>query len=127
MNWEKSEAEIKLYSRRLIMPAEKKSVSKEVKPKPNGEKWELRLYVAGQTPNCVKAFSNLKKICEEHLQGRYTIVVIDLLENPQLAKGDQITAIPSLIRRLPPPLRKIVGNLSKTDRVLVGLDLKPRI
>jgi circadian clock protein KaiB len=83
--------------------------------------------VAGQTPNCVKAFSNLKKICEEHLKGMYTIEVIDLLENPQLAKGDQITAIPTLIRKLPPPIRKIVGNLSRTDRVLVGLDLKPRM
>ncbi len=109
------------------MTAKKKSVSKENKTGPKEEKWKLRLYVAGQTPNCVKAFSNLKKICEEHLKGRYTIEVIDLLENPQLAKGDQITAIPTLIRKLPPPLRKIVGNLSRTDRVLVGLDLKPRI
>ena len=109
------------------MPAKKKSVSKEAKKELKDENWELRLYVAGQTPNCVKAFSNLKKICEEHLKGRYIIEVIDLLENPQLAKGDQITAIPTLIRKLPPPIRKIVGNLSKTDRVLVGLDLKPRI
>jgi circadian clock protein KaiB len=107
--------------------AKKKSVSKENKTGPKEEKWKLRLDVAGQTPNCVKAFSNLKKICEEHLKGMYTIEVIDLLENTQLAKGDQITAIPTLIRKLPPPLRKIVGNLSRTDRVLVGLDLKPRI
>ncbi|MDY6952787.1 MAG: circadian clock KaiB family protein [Thermodesulfobacteriota bacterium] len=104
------------------MPAKKKA---ETGPK--GEEWELRLYVAGQTPNCVRAFSNLKKICEEHLKGRYTIEVIDLLENPQLAKGDQITAIPTLMRKLPEPMRKIVGNLSKTERVLVGLDLKPRV
>ncbi|MDY6838191.1 MAG: circadian clock KaiB family protein [Thermodesulfobacteriota bacterium] len=103
------------------MPAKKKAETTA-----KAEKWELRLYVAGQTPNCVKAFSNLKKICEEHLKGRYTIEVIDLLENPQLAKGDQITAIPTLLRRLPEPVRKIVGNLSKTERVLVGLDVKPR-
>jgi circadian clock protein KaiB len=109
------------------MPAKKKSEeSKKAKTDLKEEKWLLRLYVAGQTPNCVKAFSNLKKICEEHLKGRYRIEVIDLLENPQLAKGDQITAIPTLIRKLPPPIRKIVGNLSKTERVLVGLDLKPR-
>ena len=91
-----------------------------------GMRWELRLYVAGQTPNCVKAFSNLKRICEDYLHGKYTIEVIDLLEKPHLARGDQITAIPTLIRKLPPPLRKIVGNLSKTDHVLVGLDLKAR-
>ena len=109
------------------MPARKKSVSKKTKVEPKVEKWELRLYVAGQTPNCVKAFSNLKKICEDHLKGKYKIEVIDLLENPQLARGDQITAIPTLIRRLPPPIKKIVGNLSKTERVLVGLDLKQRI
>jgi circadian clock protein KaiB len=108
------------------MPVKKKSVSKEAKTDLNGEKWVLRLYVAGMTPNCVKAFKNLKKICEEHLKGRYKIEVIDLLENPKLAKGDQITAIPTLIRNLPPPIRKIVGNLSETEQVLVGLDLKPR-
>ena len=109
------------------MPARKKSVSKKTKVEPKVEKWELRLYVAGQTPNCVKAFSNLKKICEDHLKGKYKIEVIDLLENPQLARGDQITAIPTLIRKLPPPIKKIVGNLSKTEQVLVGLDLKQRI
>ena len=89
------------------------------------EVWELRLYVAGQTPNSLRAFANLKHICEEHLQGRYTIQVIDLLENPRLAVGDQIVAIPTLVRRLPPPIRKIVGNLADTERVLVGLDLRP--
>lgn len=88
--------------------------------------WVLRLYVAGQTQNSVKAFANLKKICEEHLKGRYKIEVIDLLENPQLAQGDQILAVPTLVRKLPPPVRKIVGDLSKTERVLVGLDLRPR-
>ena len=85
----------------------------------------LRLYVAGQTRKSLTAFANLKKICEEHLQGRYRIEVIDLLENPQLAKGDQILAIPTLVRQLPPPLKKIIGDLSNTEKVLVGLDLRP--
>ena len=97
----------------------------------NGEQgspdlWELRLYVAGVTPNSLTAFENLKRLCEEHLSGRYRIEVVDLLEQPQLAKGDQILAIPTLVRRLPPPLRKIIGDLSDTERVLVGLDLRPR-
>ncbi len=86
--------------------------------------WELRLYVAGQTPNCVRAFENLKKICEHKLKGHYRIEVIDLLENPELAKGDQIIAIPTLIRKLPPPVKKIIGSLKDTERVLVGLDLR---
>lgn len=89
------------------------------------DRYELRLYVAGQTPRSLEAFSNLKRICEEHLQGRYTIEVIDLLVNPRLARGDQIVAIPTLVRRLPEPLRKIIGTLSDTERVLVGLDLRP--
>jgi len=88
--------------------------------------WELRLYVAGQTPHCTLAFSNLKKICETHLAGKYRIQVIDLLENPQLARGDQILAIPTLVRRLPVPVRKIIGDLSNTERALVGLDIRPR-
>jgi len=91
-----------------------------------GEIWELRLYVAGQTSKSVMAFANLKKICEEHLAGKYHIEVIDLLENPRLAKGDQIMAIPTLVRKLPEPVRKIIGDLSNTERVLVGLDLRPR-
>lgn len=86
--------------------------------------YALRLYVAGQTPNCVKAFANLKKVCEEHLRGRYRIEVIDLLDQPQLAKGDQIIAVPTLVRKLPPPVRKIVGDLSDRERVLVGLDVR---
>ena len=86
--------------------------------------WDLRLYVAGQTPRSLAAFSNLKKICEEHLAGQYHIEVIDLLENPQLARGDQILAIPTLVRNLPEPIRKIIGDLSNTERVLVGLDLR---
>lgn len=85
----------------------------------------LRLYVAGQTPKCVTAFANLKRICEEHLAGKYQIEVVDLLENPQLAKGDQILAIPTLVRTLPEPVRKIIGDLSNTERVLVGLNLQP--
>ena len=87
--------------------------------------WELRLYVAGQSAKSVTAFANLKKICEEHLQGRYKIEVIDLLRNPQLAAGDQIVAIPTLVRKLPEPLRKIVGDLSNTERTMVGLQLRP--
>jgi circadian clock protein KaiB len=87
--------------------------------------WELRLYVAGQTPKSIIAFANLKKICEEHLEGKYRIEVIDLMVNPQLAKGDQILALPTLVRKLPEPVLKIIGDLSNTDRVLVGLDIKP--
>jgi len=89
-----------------------------------GKLWQLRLYVAGQTPKSLAAFSNLKKICEYHLRGRYRIEVIDLAERPQLSKGDQILAIPTLVRKLPEPVRKIIGDLSDTERVLVGLDLR---
>ncbi|MDD1673886.1 MAG: circadian clock KaiB family protein [Methanomicrobiales archaeon] len=92
----------------------------------NPEFWELRLYVAGQTPKSITAFANLKRLCEEHLAGKYHIEVIDLLENPKLARGDQILALPTLVRKLPEPIRKIIGDLSNTDRVLVGLDLRPR-
>lgn len=88
-------------------------------------KWDLRLYVAGQTPNSIAAFANLQRICETHLKGQYRIEVIDLLENPTLAKGDQIVAVPSLVRKLPEPIKKIIGNLSDEERVLVGLDLQP--
>ena len=93
--------------------------------KPAAETWNLRLYVAGQTPKSLAAFTNLKKLCEEHLAGRYHIEVVDLLKTPQLAKGDQIIAIPTLVRKLPTPIRKIIGDLSNTVRVLVGLDLRP--
>ena len=89
------------------------------------EAWVLRLYIAGQTPKSVTAFSNLKKLCEEHMPGHYQIEVIDLLVNPQLAAGDQIVAIPTLVRKLPQPLRRIVGDLSNTERTLVGLQLRP--
>ncbi|AHF92588.1 KaiB 1 [Opitutaceae bacterium TAV5] len=87
--------------------------------------WQLRLYVAGQTPKSLTAFANLKKICECHLNGRYSIEVIDLLKQPGLSRGDQILAIPTLVRKLPQPVRKIIGDLSDTERVLVGLDLLP--
>jgi circadian clock protein KaiB len=90
------------------------------------EHWELRLYVAGQTPKSLAAFNNLKKICETHMAGRYTIELIDLVQNPQLARRDQILAIPTLIRKLPEPIRKIIGDLSNTEKVLVGLELLPR-
>ena len=89
------------------------------------KKWELRLYVAGKTPKSVTAFNNLKKYCEEHLQGQYRIEVIDLLEQPQLAEGDQILAIPTLVRKVPEPIRKIIGDLSNEEKVLVGLNIRP--
>lgn len=91
---------------------------------PTAEQWHLRLYVAGQTPKSVAAFANLKKLCEEYLQGQYHIEIIDLLQHPELAKQDQILAIPTLIRQLPPPIRQIIGDLSNQEKVLIGLDLK---
>ncbi len=111
------------------MPA-KKSAKKTAKKSTRSSssksaKWLLRLYVAGNTPNSIAAFANLKEICEVHLGGQYQIEVVDLLENPTLARGDQIVAIPTLVRRLPFPVKKIIGDLSNRDRVLVGLDLKP--
>jgi len=93
---------------------------------PSDEKeWELKLYVAGQTPKSLTAFANLKKICEDHLQGKYRIEVVDLVKNTGLAEGDQILAVPTLVRKLPEPIKKIIGDLSNTERVLVGLDLRP--
>ena len=94
--------------------------------RPKSDVFLLRLYVAGQTPKSMTAFANLKNICEEHLAGRYKIEVVDLLKNPTLASGDQILAIPTLVRKLPEPVRKIIGDLSNTERVLIGLDLLPR-
>ena len=91
----------------------------------DGVQWNLRLYVAGKTPRALSALANLKEICETHLRGRYSIELIDLLESPQLARGDQILAVPTLVRKLPTPVKKIIGDLSNTERVLVGLDLKP--
>jgi len=99
--------------------------TRAIPPEAGDAAWVLRLYVAGQTPKSITAFANLRRICEEHLAGQYRIEVIDLLENPQLAAGDQIIAIPTLVRKLPPPMRKIIGDLSNTERVLVGLDLRP--
>ena len=91
------------------------------------ETWELRLYVAGQTPKSVTALTNLRRYCEEHLRGRYKLEVIDLLTHPQLAEGDQILAIPTLVRKVPEPIRKIIGDLSNEERVLVGLDVRPAL
>jgi circadian clock protein KaiB len=106
------------------MAVETKKPERKKKPVGGQDTYALRLYVAGQTTRSLAAFKNLKKICDEHLEGRYQIEVIDLLKNPKLAKGDQIMAIPTLVRKLPPPLKKIIGDLSNTERVLVGLDLK---
>ena len=103
---------------------EKSKQGAKPKSRSSGKTWELRLYVAGQTPRSLTAFANLKKICEEHLAGQYHIEVIDLLKEPQLASGDQILAIPTLVRKLPQPIRKIIGDLSNTERVLVGLNLR---
>ena len=92
---------------------------------PDGETWELRLYIAGQTPKSVAALANLRRYCEEHLAGHYRLKVIDLLLNPQLAESDQILAIPTLVRKVPMPVRKIIGDLSNQERVLAGLDIRP--
>ena len=101
----------------------KKRIKKEKPDKTENDKWKLRLYVAGQTPKALTAFANLKKICEEQLENKYSIEVIDLLINPHLGTEDQILALPTLVRKLPVPVRKIIGDLSDTERVLVGLDL----
>src|SRR3982750_216650 len=91
----------------------------------NGDLWDLRLYVAGQSPKSLRAFTNLKNFCEKHLGGKYRIEVIDLLKNPQLAAGDQILAIPTLVRKVPSPMKKIIGDLSNEEKVLVGLNIRP--
>ena len=107
------------------MPAKTKTPVRRRPPdRSKPQVWKLRLYVAGQTPKSIRAFANLKALCEEHLKGLYQIEVVDLLEHPRLARGDQIVAIPTLVRRLPPPVRKIIGDLSSTERVLVGLDVR---
>jgi circadian clock protein KaiB len=106
------------------MKAVSSEKGKKAKTDPTEIIWSLRLYVAGQTQKSITVFVNLKKICEEHLAGKYRIEVIDLLKNPQLAKGDQIIAIPTLVRKLPEPIRKIIGDLADTERVLVGLDIR---
>ncbi len=89
--------------------------------------WNLRLYVAGKTPRSLTALRRLKEICETHLKGKYSIELVDLLERPQLARGDQILAVPTLVRKLPPPVKKIIGDLSNRERVLVGLDVRPAV
>ena len=106
------------------MKRKKVIAGKGNKPRPNA-KWELRLYVAGQTANSAEAFRNLQTICETYLRGEYQLEVIDLMKTPNLAKGDQIIAIPTLVRKLPQPVKQIIGNLANTERVLVGLDIKP--
>jgi circadian clock protein KaiB len=103
-----------------IQAKRRKPVKREAR-----EIWNLRLYVAGKTPRAIAAFQNLERICEEHLTGKYSIEVIDLIKNPRLARGDQIVAVPTLVRKLPEPVRKIIGDLSNKEKVLVGLDLKP--
>lgn len=105
----------------MSSPDETGAVLPETAP-PRAE-WLLKLYVAGQTTKSIAAFANLKRICETHLKGKYEIEVVDLLVNPQLAKGDQIVAVPALVRQLPPPVKKIIGDLAQEERVLVGLDL----
>lgn len=106
--------------------ARTKTRSRTPKPAPlKPEFWNLRLYVAGQTPKSIRAFANLEVLCEKHLKGRYRIEVIDLLENPQMARGAQIVAVPTLVRDLPGPVRKIIGDLSDTERTLIGLALQP--
>lgn len=102
-----------------------RSPSRKTRARAAADFYELRLYVAGQTSRSLAALANLKRICEEHLEGRYRIEVIDLLEHPQLARGDQILALPTLVRKLPKPIRKLIGDLSDTERALVGLDLRP--
>jgi circadian clock protein KaiB len=112
------------------MPAKANHTSNKIRRQTAGAaksaQWDLRLYVAGPSPRALAAFDNLKKICDQHLAGQYRIEVIDLLKEPKLARGDQIVAVPTLVRKLPEPVRKIIGNLSDTERVLVGLDLRPR-
>ena len=106
------------------MTNDSNSIKNEATDK-SSEIWNLRLYVAGQTPKSIEAFSNLKEICETYMKGHYSIEVIDLVENPELAKEDQILAIPTLIRKLPEPIRKIIGTLANEEKVLIGLDIKP--
>jgi circadian clock protein KaiB len=107
----------------------KRATAKATRPtgaeKPNSGHWDLRLYIAGQSQKSLAALANLQRLCDEHLRGKYRIEVIDLVKNPQLAAGDQILAIPTLVRNLPVPVRKIIGDLSNTERTLVGLDLRP--
>lgn len=104
-----------------------KKDEREPQPENKPAEWLLRLYVAGQTPKSIAAFANLKRICETHLKGMYEIEVVDLLVNPKLAQGDQIIAVPTLVRQLPPPVKKIIGDLAEEERVLVGLDVRAQL
>ena len=115
----------KRATRAPVKPTRRPKASATPRAGAKNREWQLRLYVAGQTPKSISAFANLKRICDEHLAGRYRIEIVDLMENPTLARGDQIVAIPTLVRRLPHPVRKIIGDLSNTERVLVGLQLLP--
>ncbi|MBM4137518.1 MAG: circadian clock protein KaiB [Nitrospira sp.] len=108
------------------MKTDKTAVKKTKKTVPKKEKWLLKLYVAGQTPNSVRAIENMKRIFEEFLKGHYDLEVIDIYQQPLLAKGEQIIAVPTLIKKLPPPLRRFIGDMSATERILVGLDLRPK-
>jgi circadian clock protein KaiB len=119
----KAPARAKAESRGKSSPVAKIKTKPTAKA-PAEDRWTLRLYVAGQTPRSVKAFSNLKQMCEDRLTGRYTIEVIDLVKQPHLAQGDQIIAIPTLVRKLPEPIKRVVGDLSDIERVLVGIDLQ---
>ncbi|HVT79364.1 MAG TPA: circadian clock KaiB family protein [Phycisphaerae bacterium] len=107
-------------------PAPRKPAKRPAARAPRPNQWNLRLYVAGQTPKSLAAFANLRRLCEQHLNGRYTIEVIDLVKNPQLAQSDQIFAVPTLVRKIPVPIKKIIGDLSNTERFLIGFDLKPQ-
>jgi circadian clock protein KaiB len=118
----KTDATKSAGSRSTKTMTKKTKTKKRIVPE---ELWDLRLYVAGQTPKSLAAFANLKRICEEHLAGKYKIEIIDLMKNPQLARGDQILAMPTLVRKLPPPIKKLIGDLSNTERVIVGLDIRP--
>jgi circadian clock protein KaiB len=120
---EKLKAKNGAQSRTTRSRSDRDSVSGVTRPTLEAP-WELRLYVAGQTAKSINAFVNLKKICKEYIHAKYTIEVVDLLKNPMLAHGDQILAVPTLVRKLPEPIRKILGDLSDTERVLVGLDLR---
>jgi len=116
-----------MRKKKVLKPSKPRGLEQLLKSSkvPNPDVWELRLYVAGQSPRSVAAFANLKKICEDYLPGRYTIEIVDLVKHPQLAAGDQIVAIPTLVRKLPFPIRKVVGDLRDVERALVGLQLRP--
>jgi circadian clock protein KaiB len=110
--------------KQAAQPKKTKKKAKKAEESSKAPRWDLRLYVAGQTPRSRMAFENLERMCETHLKGEYRIEVVDVLKNPQLARGDQILALPTLVRKLPEPMKKIIGDLSREDRVLIGLDLK---